>query len=274
MSRITILILVQILFLTLALSTTGQLQLNFAGGKCRANDTITTNSTYHTNILTLLTDLHSLSTVNLFFISSAGATADRVNGFYLCRPDLPLTNCEACINATIDLLNENCFDKKSAIAWYYECMIQYSNSSLAPSDANATDPWTYWYGTLNVSQPEIFPALLNNTIQTLISDAISSDNERRLFAYGKTNFTDFETLYAMVLCRPDITAQDCESCLTIALDRIPTCCVGFSSWTIIFMPSCQLRYDTAPFIFSIEPTELLLAPSSPPSLAPAPAPGG
>lgn len=259
-----------LLFLLIVINNTNgqsQEQIDFAGGSCSRSDNISTNGTYHSNMLTLLNNFHSISISNKFFTSSAGEGVDRVNGFYFCRPDLPLTTCHGCVNATIDLLNSFCFDKKEAIIWHEECTLRYTNISLAA--ANATDPWRHLYSELNVSQPLLFPSLLNQTMQKLISKVVLPTNDQLFFEVRSDNFTLFEGIFGMVWCNPSIKAKECEDCLTTALERIPTCCGGLSVYTMIFMPNCQLRYDTAPFIIS-PPSSLLSPSSSPPTLAPVP----
>ncbi|KAL2931689.1 Cysteine-rich receptor-like protein kinase 25 [Bienertia sinuspersici] len=239
-----------------------QIRLNFADSACLKSEDIATNSTYNNNIQTVLTKLHSFSSINKFSTASSGVGLDLVSGFYLCRPDLSLSNCRDCINATISTLLERCSDKKEAVVWYQECMIRYTNNSILA--ANGTDPWSYLYSSLNVSQPEVFPALVNNTIHRLISEAVSPKNEAEFpyFEYGEANFTALGGLYGMVLCRPDITAEECEHCLTTALDKIPTCCGGLSIVTYVFLPNCQVWYDTAPFLSPEQPlTMLSLAPT-------------
>ncbi|XP_021746900.1 cysteine-rich repeat secretory protein 4-like [Chenopodium quinoa] len=275
MRRQNILIFVfNIVILTLikiTIAQTQELQLDFAGGKCLESDIINTNGTYHSNILTLLSNLQASSSIDNFSNSSVGLGPDRVNGYYLCRPDISLATCETCINATINTIDLYCFDRKEAIIWYDECMIRYTNNSISALESNQTnDPWYFNYGTLNVSEPKGFPAKVNTTLRGLILEAISSDNPQRFYAHGKEKFTLFEGFYGMVLCRPDMTAEACESCLVTALGRIPSCCVdSLSVWTIVMLPNCQVRYDTAPFIFDSQ-SSLSLSPPLPlpPTLAP------
>lgn len=273
MKRQNVMIIVfQILLLTLtqiASAETIEPQLDLTGGQCRESEIINTTSTYYTNILTVLSNLQSSSSAEHFLNTSVGLGSNRVNGYYVCRPDVSLDTCEACVNATITTIDEFCFDRKEATIWYDECMIRYTNNSVSATEGNGTDPWHFNYSTFNVSATDGFPALVNTTMRGLISEAVSPDNVHKFFAHGKENFTSFEGFFGMVLCRPDMTVEACESCLLTALGRIPSCCVdSLSTWTTIMLPYCQLRYDTAQFIFDDQPP---LSPSS--TLAtPAPSP--
>ncbi|KAL2931659.1 Cysteine-rich receptor-like protein kinase 25 [Bienertia sinuspersici] len=275
LQKLLTIILLKIIFLTLFKTITSQTdepQLDFLGGNCLKSDNITINGTYHNNIHTLLENLYSLSSINQFIIDSSGTGPNRVNGFFLCRPDIDLATCKRCFIDAADSLLQFCFDKKEAVVWYEECMIRYTNNSISPSN-NDPEPSYFNHGTFNVSEPQIFPKLVNTTIKALISKAVSPDNEPYKFyaVHGQSNYTFFEGFYGMVLCRPDISPEDCESCLTTALERIPVCCAdSLAEWTSVFLANCQLRYDTAPFIFPSHREALSLPPSSSPSLLPSP----
>lgn len=240
-------------------------QLHITGGICSTYDNITANGTYHDNIFSLLSKLTSRSTQTRFTNFSIGTGSNRVNGLYLCRSDISLDTCGACVNTSTDFLLTLCNTKKEAIVWYEECMLRYSNRSIFATEE--TTPARWYFGYLNVSQPEVFSGLLNRTMEGLIVQAALPSNTLR-FATGKANYTAFEGLYGMVQCTPDITGLECWDCLTTALGMIPTCCGGVSVFTTVALPSCQLMYDTAPFIIAPPPTTL----SSSPSPAPSPLP--
>ncbi|CAO2842627.1 unnamed protein product [Amaranthus hypochondriacus] len=243
--------ILQILLILITKTTTAQTtetQLNYLAARCVYSELISTNTTYHANILAVFSEILSLSTTNHFFSISSGLSPDLVNAFYLCRPDLSLATCHACVNATIETFKNFCIGRKETIVWYQECMIRYTNNSISPS-GNLTEPSNFVYSPLNVSDSN-FPVLVNTTMRGLISETVSVEHTPRFFSYGKANFTAFVGLYGMVFCRPDFAPEDCEICLTLALGRISNCCGnGLSFGTAILLPNCQLRYDTAPFIF-------------------------
>lgn len=231
-----------------------ELQLHFRKGECLKSDNVASNSTYSKNIVFLFSNLTSLSSTSKFSTFSAGSGRDQVNGLYLCRPDLSPESCHKCISTSANDLLVNCANKKEAIQWYDQCMFRYTNRSIFST--KEIEPWTSAFDPFfNVSQPQVFPTLLNRTMQGLIAEAVSPKNNLR-FATGHANFTVFEGLYGMVLCTRDITGKECENCLRTALGLIPTCCGGLAQWTMVLLPSCQLRYDTAQFIFPPSPSFL------------------
>ena len=90
----------------------------------------TTNSTYHTNLNTLLT---SNKEINYgFYNSSYGINSDKVNAIGLCRGDLKPKDCRNCLQNSTVFLTQLCQNRKQAIGWYDDdrCMLRYSNRSI------------------------------------------------------------------------------------------------------------------------------------------------
>ncbi|KAI5424446.1 hypothetical protein KIW84_030583 [Lathyrus oleraceus] len=66
-----------------------------------------------------------------------------------------------------------------------------------------------------------------------------------MYATGKVAFED-KTVYALVQCTRDLSANDCSKCLQSAIGDIPGCCyasIGARVWS----RSCYLRYEFYPF---------------------------
>ncbi|XP_050909223.1 cysteine-rich receptor-like protein kinase 10 [Lathyrus oleraceus] len=66
-----------------------------------------------------------------------------------------------------------------------------------------------------------------------------------MYATGKVAFKD-KTVYALVQCTRDLSANDCSKCLQSAIGDIPGCCyasIGARVWS----RSCYLRYEFYPF---------------------------
>ncbi|XP_048491579.1 cysteine-rich repeat secretory protein 9-like [Beta vulgaris subsp. vulgaris] len=238
-------------------------QIHFRGGRCTPFDNFTPNSTYQTNVLSLLSELNLESSNSKFFNLSTGAGSNRVNGLYHCRPDLSLETCNACIIAATQMFFDKCAIKKEAIMWYEECTIRYSNRSIF--SVKEIEPSAWASSIFNVSQPDTFLSLLNSTMEGLIAKATLPSNTER-FATSKDNFTLFEGLFGLALCTPDITSFECEECLRTALMIFPTCCGDLVQYVTVFLPSCHIRYDTAPFIIETP------APAPSPALHPTSAP--
>ncbi|CAL9226561.1 unnamed protein product, partial [Arabidopsis halleri] len=85
-------------------------------------------------------------------------------------------------------------------------------------------------------------------------------NSTRKFDARKADFTGFEGLYVLVQCIPDLTREDCLSCLQRTINRLPTDKVGAR----LVVPSCSSRYELYPFYNESAVRTPQLDPASPP----------
>ncbi|KAL0326624.1 UNVERIFIED_CONTAM: Cysteine-rich receptor-like protein kinase [Sesamum angustifolium] len=237
---------------------------------CYNDGNYTANSTYSTNLNTLLSSLSSNMDDSGFYIASRGEAApDQANAVALCRADIQLQSCRSCVqNATIELPNL-CPEQKHAILWRDVCMLHYSNVSLFGSRADL--PAIMVWDRTNASSPDQFKEILRTVVDTLSLQAASGGSLMKVAARNHTA-PDFQTIYAMLQCTPDISEEDCSGCLTAAAQRIPQCCDSKRAATIL-TPSCNLRYDVSPFynITRIQEAQAAVSVAAPVP-APAPAP--
>jgi hypothetical protein len=144
-------------------------------------------------------------------------------------------------------------------------MLRYSNRSIL--GVEETSPSFYMWNTNNVSANyDQFKDDLRKLLAILRSEAVAGGSLRK-FATGNAKAPNFQTLYALVQCTPDLSALGCDSCLTI-IQSIPDCCDGKQGGRII-SPSCNIRFEVYQFYTSTaaaSPPSSLVAPLvSPPS---------
>ncbi|KAL0446400.1 UNVERIFIED_CONTAM: Cysteine-rich receptor-like protein kinase [Sesamum latifolium] len=235
---------------------------------CYNDGNYTANSTYSTNLNTLLSSLSSNMDDSGFYNASQGVAApDRANALALCRADIQLESCRGCVqNATIQLLNL-CPERKHAILWRDVCVLHYSNVSLFGNRAE-WPPIMVWV-TANVSSPDQFKQSLRTLVDALTLQAASGGSLMKVAA-GNHTAPDFQWIYAMLQCTPDISEEDCSGCLTAAAQLIPECCDS-KRWATILLPSCNLQYGLDPFynITRIQEAQTAVSMTSP---SPVPAP--
>jgi hypothetical protein len=151
--------------------------------------------------------------------------------------------CRNCLNDSRVLLTQLCPNQKEAIGWYDNCMLRYSNRSIFGIMEGL--PAFYLWNTNNVSQVDQFNHVLGDLMKKLKEKAASSNDSRVKYATG--NETDvklnFQTIYGLVQCTPDLSSQDCMDCLNGVIAEIPTCCSNKLSARII-EPSCNIRYES------------------------------
>ncbi|PHU16547.1 hypothetical protein BC332_17752 [Capsicum chinense] len=141
-----------------------------------------------------------------------GEEPDKVHGVFLCRGDDVPKDCQKCIDVASVQILRLCPFKKQAIIWYDQCLVRYSNVSFASTpDPSAS---LGLYEVQNVSRPEPI--------------------------YG-----EFEDN-----CLPDLSVEDCRTCLKTALSRIsnPFFNVYVPIGGRVLGSSCNLRYELYSFL--------------------------
>ncbi|KAK2405023.1 putative receptor protein kinase [Trifolium repens] len=109
-------------------------------------------------------------------------------------------------------------------------------------------PSFYMSNSNNVTQVDQFNQVLGNLMKKLKEKAASSNDSRVKYATG--NETDvklnFQTIYGLVQCTPDLSLQDCMHCLEDAILEIPSCCNNKLGGRVV-KPSCIMRFESAIF---------------------------
>lgn len=223
----------------------------FLRQNCTTNETFTPNTTFQVNLRTLLSSLSSLATRNTQFRNatvSGGSPSDSVYGLFLCRGDVPPQLCQQCVlNATQRLGNQNtdtCKFSKSAIVWYDECLVRYSNRDFFSTVE--TRPRMRLRNTANISDTKSFLRLLYTTLNETADEAANSSNGAKLYATKQANISGFQTLYCLTQCTPDLSPQDCRRCLSDVIGDLSWCCPGSQGGRVLY-PSCNFRYELYPF---------------------------
>ncbi|KAK6932395.1 Protein kinase domain [Dillenia turbinata] len=222
----------------------------------------TSNSTYKQNLdqaLSTFTASNSSGNGYGFFNVSVGENTEKVNAIALCRGDVELASCRSCLNDSNYKLLQVCPNQKEAIGGYDNCMLRYSNRSILYKEE--TSPWFYKWNRNNVSNVDEFNQDLGSLLNNLKNRAASGDSLRK-YATGNVSL-DFQTIYGLVQCTPDLTETECNNCVESARNSIPTCCDGKKGGRVIY-PSCNIRYETYQF-YNSDPYS---SPASPPSPSP------
>nr|DAD20621.1 TPA_asm: hypothetical protein HUJ06_022084 [Nelumbo nucifera] len=234
----------------------------FLNNNCPNTTTFTTNSTFQANLNFLLSSLSSNATPtnNGFYNTTAGSNPDRVYGLFLCRGDVTDDVCRTCVVTATQDITQRCPNRKVATIWYDECMIRYSHLSFFSFVA---DPVFYMLSSQNISNPDRFNQLLNETMNQIASQAAFNSSPKK-FATQEANISGSRNLYSLVQCTQDLSGNGCYQCLLRAISDIPMCCDGKQGGRVIG-PSCNLRYEIYPFyqLTDTSPPPSPLSPSPP-----------
>ncbi|KAJ4813278.1 cysteine-rich RECEPTOR-like kinase [Rhynchospora pubera] len=230
----------------------------------------TANSTYLSNLNTLLSNLKANSTSTGFAAGTLGTTPDKVIGLILCRGDLNASTCSSCFSQIFTDILSTCPLYKTAIMWYDNCYVQFSNQDFLSLLDNL--PLVPFVNTKNltVDQTRFFQDV-SQLMSQMVSVAIN--NSTKYFATGEVkNFsTELSSIYALLQCTTNMAKSQCQSCLQSLINDLPGDSEGKDgAWLVGIY--CNIRYDTTPFYNGAAMLQIDNASLSP-SLSPISPPG-
>ncbi|KAK8607866.1 hypothetical protein V6N13_023313 [Hibiscus sabdariffa] len=234
---------------------------------CSNTTTFSRNSTYQANRDALLSSLSSNgSRGDGFYNTTSGRGADLMYGLFLCRGDLSTNVCQACVTFAAGDIPQHCPVEITAVIWYDECLLRYSNQSIFSSVAE--EPAVVLANTQNITGQDRFNQLLQATMDDTATEAANASAGAKKFAIREANFSSFRTLYTLAQCTPDLSSTDCDRCLQFAMGNLP---IGVQGGRLL-SPSCNVRYEIYPFYNQTAVPPPPPPPATPPP--PAPASGG
>ncbi|XP_024031989.1 cysteine-rich receptor-like protein kinase 26 isoform X3 [Morus notabilis] len=204
----------------------------------------TTNSTYQGNLNRVLSILPSRGNGNGFYNSSYGRNSDKVYATGLCRGDIEPNGCRNCLVKSAQILTLVCPNKKEAIGGFDECMLRCSN--LPSLGVMETSPIFHSWSTESVSS-----IYLNGFFRDLrilldeLKNRAAAGGPLRKYATGNTSAPEFQIIYALAQCRPDLSQLGCNNCLDKAFQDIPRY-YGKVGGRVV-TPSCNFRYEVYRF---------------------------
>ncbi|GMI77541.1 cysteine-rich RLK (RECEPTOR-like protein kinase) 10 [Hibiscus trionum] len=217
-------------------------QPTYLSHACLNATTFAINSTYQANRDALLSSLSSNGTrASGFHNTTAGRSPDMVYGLFLCRGDLSTSVCRACVTFATTDISQRCPVDATAVVWYEECLLRYSDRNIFSVVTEAPTFLTY-NSTQNVTQPERFKMLAG----FMMNETARAANEitgGKKFATGEVFISALQKLYALAQCTPDLSVTDCDRCLESAIGYLPTGRLGGR----FLNPSCNIRFEFYPF---------------------------
>ena len=197
---------------------------------------------FRNNLNNLLLSLSSNASITKFYNTSIGNDPDRVYGLYMCLDFITNETCRDCIKTASQDILKLCPSTMEAVVWEENCQLRYSNKSFfGKLDVTGNIPLD---NKQNISQPEEFRSVVKVKLNNLTQQA-AFNVSANMYATGETAFKD-KTIYALVQCTRDLSANDCNSCLQSATTDILTI-YYYSIGARLLSRSCYLRYELYPF---------------------------
>ncbi|CAN8325662.1 unnamed protein product [Cochlearia groenlandica] len=258
-------------FITSLRASTQSHDPKYAGLNCSIRTS--TSLTYLSNVKTLLT---SLANSPLYFFSigfhnlEKGQT-ETVFGIYLCRGDLSPEVCHDCVVFASQDVTSRCLRGKELLIEYDECMLGYADRDIFMDTiviTRSTPTIVTWnpdtHGVPG-DQSDRFRDAVFALMNSLAVEAAKITKTTKKFAVRKLTLRPSLTLYALVQCVPDLTSNDCLSCLQQSMKQF-----NFSrDGGRVLFPSCNARYEIYPFPNETGVANLTQSPPfSPPAFAP------
>ncbi|RDX73416.1 Cysteine-rich receptor-like protein kinase 10, partial [Mucuna pruriens] len=256
-----------IFFISLNFTATKAQGLTYQYKVCSTNR-FTANSTYQKDLKSLFSSLSSKASSNVqFFNNTVTGTnpSDTVYGLFMCRGDIPSDLCNQCVgNATLLLsTNADCSLSKAAVVYYDQCIVRYSNRSFFSTVAMVAG--YVLASPINMTNQETFERLVYVALNKTADEAANSPSGAKKFAARETDIDVFQKLYCLAQCTPDLSPQDCRSCLDSLINGdLPQCCAGRQGGRVLY-PNCLIRFEIYPFY--------RIASASTPTPTPTPAAG-
>ncbi|KAK1412265.1 hypothetical protein QVD17_33370 [Tagetes erecta] len=248
--------------------TTTLAQPDFDLYYCENAANYTPGSEYSLN-LNSLPALITTNTLFGFYNLSTGQGNDTVNSISLCRGDINQDVCLRCLIDSIIRLRRLCPVQKEAIGYFQYCLLRYSNRVILGSTGISV--FLFLANRQNATDIDAFNGALGPLLRNLRYDAARTQLK---FASGHTYTTGpgFTTIYGLVQCTPDLSETQCSDCLEDLTNRIALYFNGRVGGRI-FVPMCNVQYETYRFFNQTAQQQQPPPPPPPPVLQPSPPPG-
>ncbi|XP_059436963.1 cysteine-rich receptor-like protein kinase 10 [Corylus avellana] len=194
---------------------------------------------FQNNLQDVLLSLPSNASVSKFYNTSKGNDPDGVYSLYMCLNYVTNETCQTCITtATKDIL-DRCSNTTEAVVWEEVCQMRFSNKNFF-GQLNIAGNYIGLDNKQKIAEPELFKSVVNEILNNLTKRA-AFNLSANMYATGEVPFQD-KTIYALVQCTRDLSADGCNSCLQGAITDVLTCCY-FSVGARLPSRSCYLRYE-------------------------------
>jgi hypothetical protein len=227
---------------------------------CGNSGNYTSNSTYQANLMVLSTTLpkKAASNATLFATDTVGVAPNIVFALTLCRGDTNASTCEACVATAFQDALQLCPYNKDVTMYYDVCMLRFSTLNFLATTDNS---WLAMFNTQNFTTSSGSMKLLVFSI--LSGTAQSAAYSAMVFITSRIDVSSFPTLFCLMQCTPDLTADECAACFQDALQITLKYFDGPIGGRVLGT-RCSMRYEMLPF-FDGEPMLRLtnLAPQVP-----------
>ncbi|XP_039169837.1 cysteine-rich receptor-like protein kinase 14 [Eucalyptus grandis] len=232
---------------------------------CYNTSNFTAASTYTKSRELVLSSLPSdVASNGGFYSGKVGNSSDVVYVLSFCRGDSSNDSCFKCLSSAAEDLMIKCPNQKAAVTWGTgepPCIIRYADGPMYGKKLIFPTLKLPNVDNITMDQNQFDPIWRNFTDELATSASMGTSELK--FAAGRTVLPNFQTMFALSQCSPDLSQIDCQSCLWECINDYQDCCHGRRGG-FVGKPSCIFRWDLYPFF---ESDSINLLPSPPPPTA-------
>ncbi|KAI9082195.1 hypothetical protein K1719_035935 [Acacia pycnantha] len=170
---------------------------------------------------------------NLTVIASSSSSSSQdipIYGLFQCRGDLAAADCSHCVAQAVSQLVTICTDFTGGALQLDGCFVRYDDSEFLGGEDN----------TLVLKKCGL-PDGFNSDVLTM-RDAVLEYLETSDGVYKMFRTTGSGNLQGMAQCVGDLSAIECQDCLSNAIGRLRVEC-GPVQWGQIYLAKCYVRYS-------------------------------
>lgn len=227
------------------------------------NSLYAVNSTYSVNLNSLLSSLARNVVANGgFYNASLGEGSNKIYSLALCGRGYEKQACVNCVEQAIQESQQRCPNRIKSFRWTTRdsdnasCLVRYANHSVVAK----LELWppTLSDNPLNIEEHKSmtlfrreWESMVNLTMEAATSAPENSSVVLKFYNVIRAEFTEFQDVYMMMQCTPDILSTECNRCLR-------QCVLNFqnNNWGsqggAVRLPSCYFRWDLYPITGSSE----------------------
>ncbi|XP_058763749.1 cysteine-rich receptor-like protein kinase 10 [Vicia villosa] len=219
--------------------------LSYLSHNCSSNESM--NYDFQLHLTTLFSFLSSNATETSFFKT----TVDTFHGLFMCRGDISLspTMCQLCVQYAIKRISSECPSSSEAVIWYDKCLLRYSYHFLI-SDIDTTVPKFHQFNMANTSHLNMLQSFTNWKLADILSEVPNlqtGDSSIKNYETTSVKLNKRQTIYTLAQCTPDLSDEDCDSCLqSIFQNEIPWNSLASPEGKILY-PSCYMMFGLSQF---------------------------
>ncbi|EOA19367.1 hypothetical protein CARUB_v10000414mg [Capsella rubella] len=233
------------------------------------------NSSYDQNRQNLFSTLAKKVVENGgFYNGLLGESPDRVHALALCARGYERQACIGCLESATEGILYGC-QQRNSFTWDQDdedkisCLVSSSNQSTFGNLQLTSDIRYETDLTLESDKSKnitLFEKEWNAMANETIKAAAEAENSSVLKYYSavKAEFTEYPNVYMLMQCTPDITSQDCKTCLGKCVTLFKEQVWGRQGGGVNY-PSCFFRWNLYPFYGAFDNLTSVPAPPRPPA---------